>query len=172
MVGIIPCPNPRYQYIKNLTNWVIVSVTLSISWLLTMRLKASRSLLVPLVLRVVDTTRANWMENKAMPDSIMTNMTYRSFLPPEMPKDFSSKVVLTSWNPLKILNAIKPVTRAFKVMDTTRLVVVTWVLQTVEPMPPGAIKFPPIHAIHKTSRGDKLVDSVNEPNLKITPWRT
>ena len=126
-----------------------------------MRLKASSSLSVWPVDRAVDTTRANWMENKAMPDSITTNMTYRSFLPPVMPKDLMFKVVLVPSgltsrnNPLKILNAIKPVTRAFKVMDITRLVVVKSVLQTVEPKLPDAIKFPPIPAIHKT-RGDKL----------------
>ena len=126
-----------------------------------MRLKAFSSFSVLLVDRAVDTTRANWMENKAMPDSIMTNMIYESFLPPATPKVFSSKVVvaLTSRNTLKILNTIKPVTRAFKVVDMTRLVIVTSVLQAVDSKPSGPIEFPPMPAIHR-ARGNKL-ESVN-----------
>ena len=61
---------------------------------------------------------------------------------------------------LKILNPIKLVTRAFKVIDMTRLVVITLILQAVESAPSDAIKFPKRLAIHRT-RGDKL-ESVNE----------
>jgi hypothetical protein len=56
---------------------------------------------------------------------------------------------------LKILNAIKLVTRAFKVIDMTRPEVATWALQVVELTPSGAMKVPPIHAIHR-ARDDKV----------------
>jgi hypothetical protein len=56
-----------------------------------------------------------------MPDSIMMKMTERSFLPPVTPKD-EVVTLLTSWNTLKILNTIRPVTEAFTVMDVVRQV--------------------------------------------------
>ena len=65
------------------------------------------------------------MENNAIPDSIITNMICRSLVPPVEPKVRSTEVlVLTSKNTLRILNTIKPVTRAFTAMDAARLVVV------------------------------------------------
>ena len=67
---------------------------------------------------------------------------------------------------MKILNAIKLVTRAFKVMDKARLVVVTLVLQAVESTPSDAIKFPPRLPIHRT-RGDKL-ESMNKTMMKVS----
>ena len=68
-------------------------------------------------------TRSIWIANKVMPDSIMTKITERYFLPPMMPKDFSAEVEFcwTFWNALKILYTIKPVTRAFTAIEKTRL---------------------------------------------------
>lgn len=57
-----------------------------------------------------------------MPDSIIMNMTDRSFLPPVAPKVFSLEVGLTFWYTAKILNTIKPVARALTVKDRMRLV--------------------------------------------------
>ena len=64
------------------------------------------------------------MVNNAIPDSIITKMTCRSFLPPVKPKVRSTDVVLTPENTLKILNMIKPVTKVFTAMDTAKLVIV------------------------------------------------
>ena len=58
-----------------------------------------------------------------MPDSIIMNMTDRSFLPPgRVPMDFSFEVGLTCWYTAKILRTIKPVARALTTKDRTRLV--------------------------------------------------
>ena len=89
-------------------------------------------------------------------------MTRRIVRPPATPKDFSSKVVLalTSRNTLKILNTIKPVTRAFTLIDITRLAVVILVPQVAELMLPAVIKFPEAATNHVTT-GDKL-EPVND----------
>ena len=75
---------------------------------------------------MLSTTRTSWAANNAKPDSIITNMIRRnlSLLPPVEPKLRSTEVLaaLTSKNTLRILNTIKPVTRAFTAMDTTKLV--------------------------------------------------
>ena len=65
--------------------------------------------------------RANWIENKAIPDSISMNMTRRSVFPPVK--------ALTSRNTLKILKTINPVTRAFIIIDSVRPVRVRILLQ-------------------------------------------
>ena len=75
---------------------------------------------------VLSMTRSNWIANKTMPDSIMTKIAERDFLPLMMPRDLSVEVELcwTSWNTLKILYTIKPVTRAFTAMEKATLIVV------------------------------------------------
>lgn len=74
-----------------------------------------------------NTTRTIWMANIAKPDLIITNMACRSLVPPLEPKVRSTgvMVVLTSKKTLRILNTIKPVTRAFTAIDKTRLVIFT-----------------------------------------------
>jgi hypothetical protein len=64
------------------------------------------------------------MANNAISDSIITNMTRRSLVPPVVPKVRSTEVVaaLTSENTLRILNTIKPVTSVFTAMDRAKLV--------------------------------------------------
>ena len=77
------------------------------------------------------TTRTSWMENNAIPDSIITNMICRSLAPPVEPKVRSIEVMvaLTSKNTMRILNTIKPVVRVFTAMDKVRVVIVTVVTQ-------------------------------------------
>ena len=72
------------------------------------------------------------MTNNVIPDSIITNIICRSLAPPpddelNEPRlgDSSAEVALTSKNTLRILNTIKPVTRAFTAMDTPKLATVT-----------------------------------------------
>lgn len=65
-------------------------------------------------------SRANWIENNAMPDSINKNIMDRSFAPPLAPKVFSSDVGFTWRNTMNILITIKAVTRAFTLMDIAR----------------------------------------------------
>ena len=62
------------------------------------------------------------------------NMTCRSLVPPVVPKVRSTEVVaaLTSKNTLRILNTIKPVTRAFTAMDRVKLVIYIGLSQEVE----------------------------------------
>lgn len=67
---------------------------------------------------MVSTNRTSWIANIAIPDSISTNMIYRSVLPPPI---CWSEVGLTSRNTLMILNTIKLVTRAFTIKDMPRL---------------------------------------------------
>ena len=69
--------------------------------------------------KMENTRRISWMANNAIPDSMIMNMTCRSLLPPVEPKVRSAGV-----NTLKILNTIKPVTRAFTAMDAVRLVII------------------------------------------------
>jgi hypothetical protein len=140
-----------------------IIITLTISWIPTMRPKASKAEVVPS--EVLTTTRANWIENNTMADSIMTNMIDQSLLPPLMPKDFSSEVVvyLTSRNTLKILNTIKHITRAFTVIDMTRLVIASVLLSPETTNRPSTLNFgttlipPPI----QVARGNQF-QSVNE----------
>ena len=69
------------------------------------------------------------MANNAIPDSIITNKICRNLVPPvePEPRDRSTEVLvaLTCKNTLRILNTIKPVTRAFTAMDMTKLAVDT-----------------------------------------------
>ena len=62
-----------------------------------------------------------------VPDSIITNTICRSGVPPVEPKVRLTEVLagLTSKYTLRILNTIKPVTKVFTVMDTTKAVRVT-----------------------------------------------
>ena len=62
------------------------------------------------------------------------NMTCRSLVPPVVPKVRSTEVeaALTSKNTLRILNTIKPVTRAFTAMDRVKLVIYIGLSQEVE----------------------------------------
>ena len=77
--------------------------------------------------RLVITRRTSWMANNAIPDSIIMNTIYRSLGPPvdlNEPNVWSTEVALTSKNTfkLRILNTIKPVTRAFTTMDEAKAV--------------------------------------------------
>src|SRR5882757_3452899 len=69
-----------------------------------------------------------------------------------MPKDVSSEVVtlLTSQNTLKILNTIRPVTRAFTVMDAVRPVRASMAPQLVISIPSCPINCELELAIHIT----------------------
>ena len=79
-----------------------------------------------LSLRLPITTRASWMANNAIPDSMIMNVMCRSLGPPvefnNDPNVCSTEVALTSKNTLRILNTIKPVTRAFTAMDAVNAV--------------------------------------------------
>ena len=72
--------------------------------------------------RLVITTRTSWMANNAIPDSIIMAMICRSLGPSELnePNIRSTEVKLTCKNTLRILNTIKPVTRAFTTMDAAK----------------------------------------------------
>ena len=76
--------------------------------------------------RMVITTRTSWMANNAIPDSTIMNMICRSLGPPvelNKPSVRSTEVTLvTSKKTLRILNTIKPVTRAFTAMDAIKAV--------------------------------------------------
>ena len=77
-------------------------------------------------IKLLITTRTNWMANSPIPDSIIMNMICRSLgLPVELnePNVCSTEVALViSKNTLRILNTIKPVTRAFTTMDVAKAV--------------------------------------------------
>ena len=66
---------------------------------------------------VATTSRVNWIENNAIPDSISMMITDINVVFPSVRS--SEVVALTSRNTLKILNTINPVTRAFTIMDMT-----------------------------------------------------
>jgi len=76
-------------------------------------------------LRMLSTTRINWIANIAIPDSIMMKImdrTLASVLP--MLRVRSPKVGTSSRDNLRILSTIKPVTTAFTVKEMARLVIV------------------------------------------------
>jgi hypothetical protein len=84
------------------------------------------------VTRLKSTTRTSWMANNAIPDSIIMNITCRSLLPPvelNDPNVRSTEIGLNSKNTLRILNTIKPVTRAFTAMDVAKPVRVNVFIQ-------------------------------------------
>ena len=104
--------------------------------------------------RLENMTRISWMANNAMPGSIIMNRTCWSLVPPVEPKVCSIEVMLalTSKNTLRILNTIKPVTRAFTVMDMATPVVNI-------PSPQTAVGNSNVVAPSgpsQTARGDKL----------------
>ena len=74
------------------------------------------------------TTRTSWMENNAIPDSIIMNMICRNLLPSVEPKVRSTEVCLTP-EALRILNTIMPVTRVFTAMDAAKPVISNVVCQ-------------------------------------------
>lgn len=90
-------------------------ITFDIWWIPIMKRK-----LVPCV--IVMQKRNNWMANKTIPDSIMTNMIGRSLLPPDILKFSSSNEGLTSRYALTILRVISPVTIAFTVNERAMLI--------------------------------------------------
>ena len=110
-------------------------------------------------IRLVITTRTSWTANNAIPDSIIMNMICRSLgLPVELndPNVRSNEVAsalscLTSKNTVRILNTIKPVTRAFTTMDAAKPVRVRGVLK-------GTMSCSPIDA-NQVARGDKLTSA-------------
>ena len=122
-------------------------ITLSISWINITAFKAIKRpgdvtgvCIASTSIRLVITTRTSWMANNAMPDSIIMNMIFRSLVPPvaselNEPNVRSIELVsglscLTSKNTVRILNTIKPVTRAFTTMDAAKLVRVSVFPQT------------------------------------------
>ena len=107
--------------------------------------------------RLVITTRTSWMANNAIPDSIIMNMICWSLGPPvefNEPHVCSSRVGLTSKNTLKILNTIKPVTRAFTTMDATKPVRANVFPQRVIKTWPSSIIYAP-SVVSQVTRGDK-----------------
>ena len=86
--------------------------------------------------KLATTSRIERIETSAIPNSINTNIINQSVLPPVVPKICSSDVGLSLWNTLEILNAIKPITSAFKTMDMERLVISNMLCQA------GAEKWP------------------------------
>ena len=76
--------------------------------------------------RISSTRRSSWMENNAIPDSIIMNMTCRSLEP--LMVEFnepkfeirSTGIALTSKKTTRILNTINPVAMVFTAMDTAR----------------------------------------------------
>ena len=104
---------------------------------------------------LVITTRTSWMANNAIPDSIIMNMICRSLGPPvelNEPNVRSTEVALTSKNTLRILNTIKPVTRAFTTMDATKPVIISM-------FPQGAIKSSPSSIIVAPSDASQVTIS-------------
>ena len=109
--------------------------------------------------RLLITTRTSWMANNAIPDSIIMNMICRSLGPPvelNEPNARSTEVaLLTSKNTFRILNTIKPVTRAFTTMDATKPI-------RFSVGPHGGLKTSPFTIIceplpaTQIARGDKL----------------
>ena len=109
--------------------------------------------------RLPITTRTSWMENNAIPDSIIMNMICRSLGPPvelNEPNARSIEVaLLTSKNTLRILNTIKPVIRAFTTMDATKPVRSSGCTHGVSKISPFTIICAPLIA-SQVARGDKL----------------
>ena len=109
-------------------------------------------------------TRSSWIANNAMPDSIIMNMTCRTLLPPV---ENNPEVALTSKNTLKILNTIKPVTRAFTAMVAAKLVRVNMHPQGVFDNWPCTTVFDPSIA-NQAARSNKLKSAYQiMMNLKI-----
>ena len=110
------------------------------------------------------TTRTIWMANNAIPDSIITNMVCRNLAPPPEPKVRSTEVTveLTNKNTLRILNTIKPVTRAFTAMDKTRLVIVTGTAHCADAV---GLSDP-----SQVARGDKLKSASSYQTWKEGKW--
>ena len=78
------------------------------------------------IARMENTRRTSWMANNAIPDSIIMNVICRSLL---FSKGRSTKIASTPKNTLRILNTIRPVTRAFTAMDKGKLIRVTVIPQ-------------------------------------------
>ena len=106
-----------------------------------------------------NTIRISWIKNNVIPDSIITNMICRSLLPPpvelEEPKVRPFEFALRSKNVFRILNTIKPVTRAFTTMDAAKLVRTTGVPQS------AAVNWPWSNVIaasdpNQVARGENL----------------
>ena len=89
-----------------------------------------------------------------------------------MPKDLSSKVVtlrvLTSRKTLKILNTVKPVTRAFTVMDIMRQVKSSLLPQAIEPTSFCTMKNVPLPTSHITT-GNTQGQQVNQDKVMTGP---
>ena len=109
-------------------------------------------------LTLVIATRTSWMANNPIPDSINMNMICWSLGPPVELNDPTTEIALTSKNTSRILNTIKPVTRAFTTIDVTKPV-------RTRPIPQGALSnlsssniVDPSDA-SQAARGDKLLKS-------------
>ena len=63
------------------------------------------------------------MANNAIPDSIITNITWRNLVPPVESRARSTEVGLETLVTLSILNTIMPVAKVFTAMDSDKLAV-------------------------------------------------
>ena len=90
------------------------------------------------------TTRTSWMENNAIPDSIITNMICRNLGRPVEPKVRSIEVGITPAVTLRILNTIMPVIKVFTAMDAAKPII-----SNLSGVPGTAYA-------NKEARGDKL----------------
>ena len=98
------------------------------------------------------------MANNAIPDSIIKNMICRSLGPPvelNEPNVCSTEVGLISKNTLRILNTIKPVTRAFTTMDAAKLVRVSVGPQLATTFSSSSIDVV-LFTVSQVARDDKL----------------
>ena len=108
--------------------------------------------------RLVITTCTSWMANNAIPDSIIMNVICRSLGPPvelNEPNVCWTELALTSKNTLRILNTIKPVTRAFTSIDSTKPVRANKFPQTAIETPSSSSIYLP-SVVSQVTRGDKL----------------
>jgi hypothetical protein len=99
------------------------------------------------------------MASNTIPDSIVKKITCRKLVPPEVPKVRSTEVVaaLISKNTLRILNTIKPVTKALTAMDRIKLVRVTGTPQELSTARPCTyVVAPGPSPASQVARGNRL----------------
>ena len=110
------------------------------------------------------TTRTRWMANNAIPDSIIMNMMCRSLVPAVKLNEANVRSTgvasissrLDSKNTLRILNTIKPVTRAFTAIDASKPVKIKVFPQWGVTGWSCSVFIALSDASQVTSRGDKL----------------
>ena len=116
------------------------------------------------------TTRTSWMANNAIPDSNIMNIICRSLGPPvelNEPNVRSTEVALTSRNTLRILNTIKPVTRAFTTMDAAKPVIASLSPQVAPTISPSSFIIAPSDA-SQVARGENLKSAYQTKIYSLT----